>query len=156
MQRYRYPAYAIFISLWIILIPLAGYRTTEGNYFYPFFIISGVVSIINFLSFYVKKEEVLRKENKIMSFFRNNEDKCFFVFGAHILMLPYINTILNKIVRYFTNNVDVSTITFANQYPVLLIMCYIIKILVAIILCMICSCLIQRYIPRLHKVLTGR
>jgi len=156
ISRYRYPAYAVFIVLWIILIPLAGYRTAEGNYFYPFFIISGVVSILNLISFCVTKEGMLRKENKIMSFFRKNEDKCFFVFAAHTLMLPYISAILNRIVRYITNDIDVSTVAFANHYPVILIVYYIIKIFVAIILCITCSWLMQQYIPKFHKVLTGR
>ena len=45
----------------------------KGSYFYPFFIISGVVSILSIISFYVTKEELLNQENRFMSIFRKNE-----------------------------------------------------------------------------------
>ena len=156
ISRYRYPAYAVFIVLWIILIPLAGYRTAEGNYFYPFFIISGVVSVINIISFYVKKEELAYKSSRVLSFFRENEDKCFFIFAAHTLILPYIRGILNKTCHVITNCVDVSAITFADQHPILMVVCYMAKMLIVISLCILFCGLIQKYTPKLHRVLTGR
>lgn len=156
LRRYRYPAYAIFVALWIILIPLAGYRTAEGSYFYPFFIISGVVSILSIISFYVTKEELLNQENRFMSIFRKNENKCFFIYAAHTLIQPYVCSILDKMCMIITNNVDVSTIPFAEQYPVLLIGCYIVKMLIVISLCIIFYNLIQRYTPKFCRILNGR
>lgn len=156
IRKYRKPAYVVFFVLWIILVPLAGYRTVEGNYFYPFFIMAGVVSIISIMSHFVEKEASDENENKFLSIFRNNEDGCFFIFAAHVLLLPYISKAVIKTCAIITNNNIVETVAFANQHPLLLIVCYLLKIAVVIVICLYCSRLLQRYLPYVLFLLTGR
>jgi len=155
-RKNRYFVYAVFIILWIILVPVAGYRTVLGNYFYPFFIMSGVISIINIVSYFVEKEVKEGKDYKVLSLFRGNEGACFFIFAAHMILLPYFSKPIMKICTIITNDSVVSTIAFADQHPILLIVCYLIKIATVIVFCLYCSCFLQRYAPTIHRLLAGR
>lgn len=156
IRQYRYPVYVVFAVLWIILVPLGGYRTVKGNYFYPFFIMAGVVSIINFFSHFVVKEEEAVNRNKLLAFFRDNENSCFFIYAAHVLVLPYFSNAIKKICLIITNDIDVQTVSFADQHPVLLIVCYLLKIVMVIVFCILCSRFLQLYMSRVYSLLTGR
>lgn len=156
IRKYRYSVYAVFFILWIILVPMAGYRTVQGNYFYPFFIISGVISILNIVSYFVEKEENEGNGYKLLSLFRDNESTCFFIFASHIILLPFFSKTIMKIGSIIANENIMPTIVFADQHPMLLIVCYLTKIAAVIVFCLCCSQVLQKYTPKIHRVLVGR
>jgi hypothetical protein len=135
-----WPATIVFFVLWIPLILMAGYRTAEGNYLYPFFIISGVTSIIGWIAWLCNREDAGltgKGTNRMLGFFRRHEADVFFIFAAHLLLLPYVESVLLKAAAIFTGSASAKTMAFADQYPLLLIVCYLLKIVITIVACIL-------------------
>lgn len=153
--RIRVPAAIVFFTLWIPLIPMAGYRTVEGNYLYPFFIMAGVSSIIGWTAWLIGLSESL-PERKILVFFHRRESDVFFIFAAHFLLLSYVDSILLKAAAILTGSASARTIAFADQHPLLLITCYLLKIFIVILVCIALSQYINKHFKRVRHVLTGR
>ena len=154
----RVPSYIIFFALWIPLILFAGYKTATGNYIYPFFVMAGVVSFISlFVEAYlvnIRNKSVSAK--KFIGFCRKYESDVFFIFAAHTFLLPYVDKILRKGCAFLSNtHLLMLTDEFANSHPFLLIICYILKIFITIILCIIISNLIKP-LTKVRCLLTGK
>ena len=159
VSRLRYLTTIVFFSLWIPLVPMAGYRTVEGNYLYPFFIMAGVISFIGWIGWLINREETrLNRKwaNNVLSFFRRHEADVFFIFAAHTLLLPYGESVLLKAAAIVTGSATAKAVVFANQYPELLIACYLLKIVITISVCILLSQYINQHLPRIRQVLTGR
>ena len=150
LKMLRLPTAVLFLLLWIPLIPLAGYRTELGNWLYPWFIMAGVVSIINLFAMLESKGV------KWLEFCRRHEADVFFIFAAHNLVLSDIHNVLMKICAIITGEPSAKTVTFADAHLALLIVCYLLKIAVVIWLCVIASRFINTYLPKSRQLLTGR
>lgn len=161
-KKFRIIAFFSFVALWIILIPLAGYRTKTGNWFYPWFIIAGVITIFNLFALLIKgnnKDVVLSEictSGKILKFCLKHEADVFFIFAAHSILLPYIDKILMKGCRFAVGDTTATILAFSECHPLLFVICYLLKIIITIALCILISKNINDRLPKTRLLLMGR
>lgn len=141
-SKFKMLGYVSFGVLFLAEICLDGHNTYIGNLIYPFFVVSGVVSIINIVSY---KKRVW-----------GGQKYTFFIFAFHIFILPVVGILLEKVISWITGFQTVNDIEFANRFPYLLMLEYVAIILTTIALTMGIYIVIDKILPRTCKLLCGR
>ena len=138
LSRGKYIVWPTFILLFTIEVALDGHNTVLGNIIYPFYIIVGVISVI------------------ALSPRTGGGKFTFFIFAAHVFVLPIVGAIVSRVLVIITGATNVSNMDFADKYPILLILEYVTQIGLTVLICMGIYSLLYKYLPRLTKILCGR
>ncbi|MBR5656997.1 MAG: acyltransferase [Prevotella sp.] len=134
-KRYEWPIYAITFVLFAICLRYNGFYTEMGNWYFPFFVIAGCMSVVCLST-------RLINHNKPNSLFMRLSKYSFFVYLAHcVMILPVVLALIAKIVN--PSNAFVMTI------------CYFIAPILIICICLALAFGIKRAMPKLYNVLTG-
>lgn len=128
----------LFVFLFVIEVALNGHNTIIGNIIYPFYVLTGVMSLLTL--------KLRTRGGKYT----------FFIFAFHIFVLPFVGAILLKILFVITGEIDIETVYFADKYPLLIIFYYCLKVYITVLVCMLANTVLQKCAPKLCKILCGR
>ena len=103
------------------------------KFFSRFYVITGVLSAINISYWLVKYKSV--RSNRLLV------ESCFFVYAFHLFILGNCRRLVEPLLGGIT--------------PYLLPVAYLLFPLLDVLICVVLFMLLQRYIPRFTKVLTG-
>jgi hypothetical protein len=119
------------------LLPSAYYDYdghTTYNYFTPVFLLAGVISAINIVSFFIEKGKI--SPNPILA------KATFFVYGVHsILVLSVVGFIFDTILK--------------SKQPVILTIRYFTVPIVASYICVLIYCIMKKTMPKILGLLSG-
>jgi surface polysaccharide O-acyltransferase-like enzyme len=132
--KYRSFVYVLAAFLWIICTVLNGHNTTEGDFVYPFYIIVGSIALLN-LSTFIVRNDILNIPTLLIK-------SSFFVYLLHPIKV--INIVL-----------AMSEKVFGGTNPILMTIGYLLVPVVVVGICVLIYYLMDKFTPRLCKVLTG-
>jgi len=141
--KYKRLSYIVFAVLLTIEVILFGHNTYWGNVIYPFYVLSGVIFIINFV-----------KNSNINS--SKFERYTFYIFAFHIFVLPIIGSGLGKLIILITGENSINDLRFANNYPWIVVLEYLLKIAITLGISMLTYRLLERTMPKVCKILCGK
>lgn len=133
-SRYRYIFYFFAIILLPLMVYYDGHNTEIGNRIYPFFVLAMCGTVINIIT-------CLERNNK-MRWSKKYSDTTFFIFASHVFLLPYTGKLMRKAVAFMGSMGD--------------IVAYILIPLLTVIICITLCRIMQRYLPKLSKVIGCR
>ena len=133
-RRLLYVFYLVAIVLLPFMIYYDGHNTEIGNRIYPFFVLAMCGSIINIITWL--------ERNSKMAWSKKYSDTTFFIFASHVFFLPYTGKLLRKAVAFMGPLGD--------------IVAYILIPLLTVIICITLCRIMQRYLPKLSKVIGCR
>ncbi len=143
-SHYKIFVRILFFVLLIAEIALDGHNTTIGNYIYPFFVVSGVAFVFN--------TQITSKLNKW-----GGQKYSFFIFAFHIFILSTVEAVLSKVILLMTGlQITNNNISFADNYPILIILIFLLKIVFTVLISMTIYQIINKYCPRVCNLLCGR
>lgn len=142
-HKYNKLSYIIFTFLFIVEVILFGHNTYYGNLIYPFYVLSGVVFIINFI-----------KNNKKIS--SKYERYTFFIFAFHVFVLPLIGSGLRKLIMIGTGESTINDLAFANDYSWIVVIEYLTKIAITLLISMFAYKMLERLMPKVCNILCGK
>lgn len=132
--RLRYIFYMLAVILLIVLTFLNGHDTKVGNLIYPFYVISGFISLFNLVTFIVKNDIV-----KISPFLSR---AAFFIYLSHTIVVLKYSTF---IVQMFLGD--------SNSF--LLLLSYLIVPVLTVSFCLLIYYAMDKYMHRLCRILSG-
>lgn len=133
-RRYSAVSYVLSIGLLLITVAFDGRNTAEGMLVYPFYIIAGVVAVVNLASTLLQKDMV--RLHPFLS------QASFFIYASHtLLILGKADGIMGKLIP--------------TELPDLLALRYLLTPCLAVAACLCLYALLRRYAPGLLKVLMG-
>ena len=138
------------LILFILLVMLNGTRSALGSVVFPFFIFVGVITIINCASY------VLLKFPRQGELLINNSSSAFLIYVLHPFYLAIISKGLISLFQRLFSIDSFESIGFCNNFPFVFILIYFIKIVGAIILCILTYNIARRFFPNILKYLCGR
>lgn len=141
--KWRIPGYLLFGILFIVEVCLFGHNTFWGNIIYPFYVFAGVVTIINVFS-----------RVKFVNW--GGQKYTFFIFAFHIFILSIVGSILSKSASWITGSTIINDLAFADKYPIIVILEYVLKIAITLIVTILVYTVLEKISPRLCKLLCGR
>ena len=133
-HKYRYAFYLVALFLFPIMVFYNGHETEIGNLIYPFYIISMVGTVISVATSIVKSGR-----GRISMSLSNTT---FFIFAAHVFLLPYVNKIVHK------------TTDIMGVYGDLI--AYFIIPLLTVAICIVICCLLKKYSPKFAIIIGCR
>lgn len=136
------------LGLFVALIPLNGAFTHWGTILFPFYAFSTILSLLTLSRKYV----IFGGKNYLGSF----ESTSFFVYVIHPFFLSVAWTLLSKISCLVFSVEDVTSLAFANQHPIVLLLMFFGKILAALVVSIVIYKMIAHISPRLAKQICGR
>jgi hypothetical protein len=135
-HRLRYTSFVIALITLVACTMLNGHETEWGNLIYPFYVISGVITLINIAIHLVKTNKLQAMSNPLLS--RGS----FFVYLSHtILILPTCK--------------KVSSVIFGESAVWQMTIAYIAAPVMTVIICITLYFFIRRFTPSLCGILTG-
>lgn len=141
LSRHKEISWVVFGLLFIVEVICDGHNTFWGNILYPFYVLVGVVSLLSLPSY---------------SGGGKFSRATFFIFAFHIFLLPFVGIYLSHLMEFITTDVNVNSITFANNYPLLVMIEYILKVCIAVFGSILLYKLLERYFHGVCKILCGR
>lgn len=132
--RYKLIGYVITLLLFPIMVYLDGHNSAIGGRIYPFFIIAMVSTTINLTTTMVSKGRG--------SHLATLSNTTFFIFSAHIFLLPYAGILVHKM----RNFIGISSVPIT----------YFLIPLTTVLMCIITCRIIQTCTPRLAQMLGCR
>ena len=141
--KYKRLSYIVFAVLFTIEVILFGHNTYWGNIIYPFYVLSGVIFIIN-----------IAKNSNV-----NNikfERYTFFIFAFHVFVLPIIGNILGKLIIFIMGESSINDLMFVNNYPWIVVLEYLLKIAITLLITMFAYRLLELTMPNVCKMLCGK
>lgn len=136
LSRFRKYVFFLYVPMVILMIYLNGNYTELGGYIYPLYIIVGVMTIINIVTFLDKKGKL-----KINTKF---SDTTFFIYAFHGLIALEIAGFILKIPFPIESN-DWVYVSFH----------YIMKPFFTVVICLFFYNIMKKYMPNILNVLTG-
>lgn len=128
-------SYVISFSLLILLVYLNGRYSLLGGYIYPFYIIVGVIAVINVVAALEKREKLFNLKWS---------DATFFIYAFHGLIGLTIAEVILGII-FSTDN---------NCWWCIIIH-YLLKPILTVCICLMVYDLMRKSVPRFLNVLTG-
>ena len=133
-RRYSVLSYGLSVILLLATTALDGKATPEGMLVYPFYVIAGVVAVVNLASSLL--------ERGIVRCYPFLAQASFFIFASHtIMILGKANQLTERLLPI--------------EHPLLLTVRYLVTPCVAVAGCLLLYVLLRHYAPRLLSVLMG-
>ena len=133
-RRVKTASYILAIAMLIPSIWFDGRNTPVGNFIYPFYVLSGVVAVINLAAKWLECGRV--KVHPVLS------GSSFFIYAAHMIaVLGVCRIIMGRIIPW--------------ENPFMLTIRYFMVPLTAVAVCLCVYVLMRRFMPRLLDVFTG-
>lgn len=151
----RKPLAIITICLFLLMLYNGSINTEAGRAIYPFFIVVELMAVVNFAVWIVKRSSRVGIA-AIKNFMTRWQGASFLVFALHFFFRHEIFRFLNKAGGALTGFYDVNMMEMADRFPYLVIMNYLLRIVIISVLCMIVYRLLDRFLPRLCRILCGR
>ncbi|WP_455972753.1 acyltransferase family protein [Bacteroides congonensis] len=137
----------IAFLLFVIEIIYDGHNTIIGNYIYPFYVLAAVLAVIGLFNCLVTSNNVWQK--LLVNFLEKNADTSFFIFASHIFILPYVAVVLNKVnEKTGINSLLGETVATSCVYML--------KIFITTTICVMLYRILQKYLPKLLKLICGK
>ncbi|WP_072530983.1 hypothetical protein [Bacteroides ilei] len=136
LKRLRKWAFSIYIPMTLSMIYFNGIYTPIGATIYPFYIIVGIVTIINIIT-------ILEERGKQLTNYKLSETT-FFIYAFHGFIGLRIAGLILNLLFPITN----------NYWPYITIH-YLLKPILTIGICLIAFYLMKKYIPSTMNMLTG-
>lgn len=147
--RYRYAVGLIALGMLLLLVPLDGSRTRLGTLLFPFWVFSGVVTIVNLAYAYVQK-------GRSRKFFLKYEDTSFFLYMIHPFYLGLVWAILSGAAARWFGVESIASVSFVDAHPIVALMLFFAKVAIAACISMLTFRILARLSPRLTKIFCGR
>lgn len=134
-QKYRIPAYILYIPLTIAELLFNSTSSWWGNHIYPFYMILSVVVVFNIIAAFITKEKGM--------WLVEMQKYTFFIYGAHNLFgFTIANFLLQVIPGHSTHWMGIS-------------ICYLLAPIIAILTCIYTQRLLRKWCPQLLASLIG-
>lgn len=140
-SRHKYFIWILFGILFISEVALDGHNTIIGNIIYPFFVLAGVMFVINIIS----RKGITR-----------GKQFTFFIFAFHVFILPFVSEMVLWLLCVITGESFANNVYYADRYPYLIVIEYCFIVAIDVVACMITYNFIQKISPKFCKVLCGR
>jgi peptidoglycan/LPS O-acetylase OafA/YrhL len=132
LRRYTTVCYIIAIITLILCVYYDGIKMQD--YFYPIYVLTGVVSAVNTASYLIERHKLEPNELLVKS--------TFFIYAMHtVLVLGIAGRIFDNIIR--------------SKEPVILIIRYFSVPVTAIAICVLMYYVMEKTMPRILKILSG-
>lgn len=142
------PSCVISGILFAVLVPLDGAFTHWGTILFPFYAFSTIITLFGL----TRKYMIGGGKNYTSSL----EPTSFFVYVIHPFFLGVAWALLSKSCCMIFSVDDVMTIAFANQYPIVVLLMFFGKIIIALAVSIVIYKILVRISPRLAKLICGR
>jgi peptidoglycan/LPS O-acetylase OafA/YrhL len=132
LRRYRALCYIITVISLALCVYYDGVKTQD--YIYPIYILSGVICAVNIASYLVENKKI--KKSDLLA------RVPFFVYAAHpVLILEFVGRIFDY--------------TISSENVMGLIIRYFSVPLIAVMICVLIYCAMERLVPKTLKILSG-
>lgn len=142
------PSCVISVSLFAALVPLDGAFTHWGTILFPFYAFFTIITLSALTRKYVTKGG--------KNYTASLESTSFFVYVIHPFFLGVTWALLSKVVCMIFSLDDVTTIAFANQHPIVVLLMFFGKIIIAIVISVFIYKILVRISPGFVKLICGR
>jgi hypothetical protein len=132
LRRHKMSCYIISLVMLVLCIYYDGVKMQD--YFYPVYVLTGVISAVNIVSYYIEKKD--KKPNKLLV------KSTFFVYAMHtVLVLGMVGMIFDLIMR--------------KNDTIILIIRYFTVPLIAVVICVLIYYVMGKIMPKILKILSG-
>jgi membrane-bound acyltransferase YfiQ involved in biofilm formation len=132
LRRYKMPYYIIAIITLVLCIYYDGVKMQD--YFYPIYVLTGVISTVNIVSYFIEKKDI--KPNILLV------KSTFFVYAMHtVLVLGIVGMIFDYIIK--------------SKAPIILIIRYFTVPLMTVEICVLIYYIMDKLMPKILKILSG-
>lgn len=152
----RWPIAIVTLCLFLVDLYAGFLYSKEGKMILPFFAVFELMTAVNFATWIVKRSSSNRRLTAFKKWVMGWQNAAFMVFALHFFFLSGVVKLLNKVGYALTGYYDVSNMGMSNQYPYLVIMNFLLRIVLVVFLCMIVYVFMHRLMPRVCKLLCGR
>lgn len=146
----------VTLSLFFAELYYGFQASIAGIIIHPIYRVFEVMTVVNIASWMVKKSPTSKSVSALKNWFIKWQNASFMIYALHVFFLSSVQAILNKLVDLVTEDYGVYSLEMSTRYPCLVLMVYLARIVVIVFICMIASVLMEKYLPRLNKLVCGR
>jgi hypothetical protein len=152
----RWPIAIVTLCLFLVMLYNGYLYSQVGRIVYPFFTVVEVMAIINMASWIVKRSHSSERFAALKEGVTSWQGATFMIFALHFFFRQEVFNVLNRIGGALTGFYDVKMMEMANQFPYIVLLNFLSRIIIISLLCMIVYRLLDRFLPRCCRILCGR
>lgn len=152
----RWPIAIVTLGLFLVELYEGFLYSKEGMMIRSLFVVFELMTAVNFVSWVVKRSSSNRRTTAFKEWVTGWQNAAFMVFALHFFFLHGVFKLLDKVGYALTGFYSVNNMEISNQYPFLVIMIFLLRIVLIVSICIIVYVLMHRYLPRVCKLLCGR